>query len=48
MLFKGVATSLLNSISISFERAADSLVKRYSYFLQGCGRPSCEEYFDFI
>jgi hypothetical protein len=48
ILFKGAATSLLKDISISSERVADPLVKRYSYFSQGCGHSSCEGYFDFI
>jgi hypothetical protein len=30
------------------ERAAASLVKRYGYFTQGCGHPSCKGIFNFM
>jgi hypothetical protein len=43
-----VATPLVKGIFISFERAANPLVKSLGYFTQGCGCLSFEGYFDSI
>jgi hypothetical protein len=46
ILPKGVAALLVKRIIILCERAAASLVKRYGYFTQGCGCPSCKGNFN--
>jgi hypothetical protein len=45
---RDVATPLVKGIFISFERAANPLVKSLGYFTQGCGCLSFEGYFDSI
>jgi hypothetical protein len=48
MLPKGAATLLVKELLILCERAAASLVKRYSNFMQGCGRSSGKRNVNFM